>query len=410
MLDYDVLILGGGIIGCSVAYELSKFSLNIALIEKEYEIADDVVYSYIPTFYNNDSESQGITSEILEKFNVRRKNCNYREINKVDKNFEAHDKNFKIINTYDLALGYGEVAFDNGVNFRLHERVIDIEKISSGYRIITNKNKFTCKFVINTLPKSNMENSENKDNYNVNCFVIDKSYDFSHEDIIDIKEKNHNRTIIVPNLDGDLYVYVYSEFKTYSEEALKKLKKILVDLDESYVKENFDMVYSREGIEVDDSKIEDGYLSRRGKYFANINQVADISRKVCEIVTKRCNCKKKKEFQDKVREFYRYSYMSSSERNKLIKFDKKYGKFICTCCNVSEGEIIECIRRPLGARTMDGIRMRTGAMFGRCGGSYCIDKIAVILARETNKKLINIVQHSSHSNLLVGRIKEFNKV
>ncbi len=45
------------------------------------------------------------------------------------------------------------------------------------------------------------------------------------------------------------------------------------------------------------------------------------------------------------------------------------GNFICTCCNVSEGKIIECIRRPLGARTMDGIRMRTGAMFGRCGGS-----------------------------------------
>jgi L-2-hydroxyglutarate oxidase LhgO len=41
-MDYDVLILGGGIIGCSVAYELSKYSLNIALIEKDYDIADDV--------------------------------------------------------------------------------------------------------------------------------------------------------------------------------------------------------------------------------------------------------------------------------------------------------------------------------------------------------------------------------
>ncbi len=79
MLDYDVLILGGGVIGCSVAYELSKFSLNIALIEKEYEIADDVLYSYIPTFYNNDNnsdsnKSQAITREILKKFNVREKN------------------------------------------------------------------------------------------------------------------------------------------------------------------------------------------------------------------------------------------------------------------------------------------------------------------------------------------------
>ena len=41
-MDYDVLILGGGIIGCAAAYELSKYSLNVALIEKNYDIAKDV--------------------------------------------------------------------------------------------------------------------------------------------------------------------------------------------------------------------------------------------------------------------------------------------------------------------------------------------------------------------------------
>ena len=35
-MDYDVLILGGGIVGCTVAYELSKYNLNIALIEKSF--------------------------------------------------------------------------------------------------------------------------------------------------------------------------------------------------------------------------------------------------------------------------------------------------------------------------------------------------------------------------------------
>ena len=42
-MDYDVLVLGGGIIGCAVAYELSKYNLNIAVIEKEFDIADDIV-------------------------------------------------------------------------------------------------------------------------------------------------------------------------------------------------------------------------------------------------------------------------------------------------------------------------------------------------------------------------------
>ena len=41
-MDYDVLILGGGIIGCAVAYELSKYNINIALIEKDYAVANDI--------------------------------------------------------------------------------------------------------------------------------------------------------------------------------------------------------------------------------------------------------------------------------------------------------------------------------------------------------------------------------
>ena len=43
-MDYDILILGGGIIGCSVAYELAKYNFNIAVIERDYDIADDVAF------------------------------------------------------------------------------------------------------------------------------------------------------------------------------------------------------------------------------------------------------------------------------------------------------------------------------------------------------------------------------
>ena len=57
-----------------------------------------------------------------------------------------------LISPYNLAVSYAEVAADNGVNFRLEEEVIDIKNISKGFKITTNKNKFTCKFVINTIP------------------------------------------------------------------------------------------------------------------------------------------------------------------------------------------------------------------------------------------------------------------
>ena len=47
-MDYDVLILGGGIVGCSVAYELSKYNLNIALIEKDLKARDAYTNEFLP--------------------------------------------------------------------------------------------------------------------------------------------------------------------------------------------------------------------------------------------------------------------------------------------------------------------------------------------------------------------------
>ncbi len=80
-MDYDVLILGGGLIGCGVAYELSKYNLNIAVIEKDYDIADDI--SSINTAVVNDGiggrsdlmarlqiMGNSMFDEITEKFDV----------------------------------------------------------------------------------------------------------------------------------------------------------------------------------------------------------------------------------------------------------------------------------------------------------------------------------------------------
>ena len=83
---------------------------------------------------------------------------------------------------------------------------------------------------------------------------------------------------------------------------------------------------------------------------------------------------------------------------------------ICLCNEVTEGEIIDCIRRPLGARTLDGIRRRTGVCNGPCKGSYCSRKIINILAREMDKKPIEIVKDSKNYTIWNGRIKEFDSV
>ena len=116
-----------------------------------------------------------------------------------------------------------------------------------------------------------------------------------------------------------------------------------------------------------------------------------IAKIVCETVVNNINCILKKDFNDKRREFYRFRDINNEEINASNKMDKSYGKIICICEKITEGEIIDSIRRPLGARDIEGIKRRTGVTFGTCQGADCINKIVSIFAKETNKSMTEIV-------------------
>lgn len=72
--------------------------------------------------------------------------------------------------------------------------------------------------------------------------------------------------------------------------------------------------------------------------------------------------------------------LSEEEWDKLIQADPRWGRIVCFCNRVSEAQVLEAIRR--GARTVDGVKFRTGAGFGLCQGSFCTARILEILARE----------------------------
>ena len=69
-MDYDVLVLGGGIIGCAAAYELSKYNLNIAVIEKEYDIADDISFVNTAIVYDGSETSNNVMSGLEYIVNI----------------------------------------------------------------------------------------------------------------------------------------------------------------------------------------------------------------------------------------------------------------------------------------------------------------------------------------------------
>ena len=98
--------------------------------------------------------------------------------------------------------------------------------------------------------------------------------------------------------------------------------------------------------------------------------------------------------------------LTLEEKNELIKEKPAYGRIICRCESVTEGEIIEAIKRPLGARTLDGIKRRARAGSGRCQAGFCSPRVMDILSRELELPLEEITKSGGKSHMVIGRSKE----
>ena len=101
--------------------------------------------------------------------------------------------------------------------------------------------------------------------------------------------------------------------------------------------------------------------------------------------------------------------MSDEERKEAVQRDPLYGRIICRCEVVTEAEIRAAIHRPVGARTIDGIKRRTRSGMGRCQGGFCSPRVASILAEELGCSLSEVTKDGRSGYLLSGTIDDFLK-
>jgi glycerol-3-phosphate dehydrogenase len=104
------------------------------------------------------------------------------------------------------------------------------------------------------------------------------------------------------------------------------------------------------------------------------------------------------------KEIPRFRDLSDDERSKLIARDPRYGHVVCRCETITEGEIVEAIKR--GARTVAGIRYRTRAGMGRCQGGFCSPRVVNILARELKVPVTQIMESGPDSPIVPFEAKE----
>jgi len=92
--------------------------------------------------------------------------------------------------------------------------------------------------------------------------------------------------------------------------------------------------------------------------------------------------------------------LSEEERAAKIKENPMYGRIICRCEQVSEGEIVDCIHAVCGARSVKGVKKRVRPGMGRCQGGFCEPRVLNILARELKESPLDVVLDSETSKIL----------
>lgn len=97
--------------------------------------------------------------------------------------------------------------------------------------------------------------------------------------------------------------------------------------------------------------------------------------------------------------------MPVHQRAEKIRENPAYGAIVCRCEEISEGEILDAIRRPLGAKTLDGVKRRTRAGMGRCQGGFCSPRVMELLAREWGKDLKEIRKNGPGSEVVKAKIR-----
>ena len=106
-----------------------------------------------------------------------------------------------------------------------------------------------------------------------------------------------------------------------------------------------------------------------------------------------------------VRTNVRFTDLLSSEKNELIKKQPTYGRIICRCEEITEGEIIDAIKHSFGKITLDGVKRRCRPGMGRCQGGFCGPRVQEIIARELNIKMEEVVLEKNNSIILYGKTK-----
>lgn len=475
---FDVIIIGGGVVGCAIAREMAKQERKIALLERASDVCEGsskansgiihAGYDALPGTLKASLNVQGnrmmeaLAKELdipfkqngsfvlsfdeegrdgLKKLYDRGiangvKNMQILsgdEVRKLEPNVSSEVKaalyapTAGIICPFGMTYAFAENAAVNGVEFYLNTEVTDIKKTKDGFLLLTSKEKYEAKYVINAAgvyaDKIHNMVSENKLNIvprrGQYCLMDKEVGSLTKATLFQLPTKLGKGVLVTPTVHGNLLVGPNAEdledkegINTTAaglEDILMRGERSIARLPKNKVITSFAGLRANEGSgdfiikEVKDAK---GFIDVAGIASPGLTASPAIGVYVAELMQKIAPTTLKQNFIATRKGIPNVATATMEERRKLIEKNPAYANVICRCELVTEGEIIDAIRRPVGATTLDGIKRRTRAGMGRCQSGFCSPKVVELLAKELGVQVSEITKMGGNSTFITGDNKE----
>ena len=332
-----------------------------------------------------------------------------------------------IVCPFGLNIALAENACVNGVEFRFNTEVTSIERLNDIWRIHTESGTYLTKYVVNAAGVyadrfHNMVSSRKicitprRGEY---CLLDHTASGHVSHTIFALPGKYGKGILVTPTVHNNLLIGPTATdienkegtctTKEGLDEVMQKASLNVKDIPGGKIITSFAGLRAHEcGHEFIIEELADapGFIDCAGIESPGLTSAPAIGERVTEIIRSKIDPVQKTDFISVRKGILDPSILSKEERAVLIRNNPAYGNIICRCETISEGEILDAIRRPLGAKSLDGIKRRTRAGMGRCQSGFCSPKVMELLARELHKDMADITKSGGSSRIIKGKTKD----
>lgn len=473
---FDVIVIGGGVIGGTILRELTKYELDVCLTERAADVCmgqskanSGIVHAgfdaptgtlkarfnvegnkMMPSFakelgvkyQNNGSLVVAFTDEDVKTLTElkERGEANGVEgleivgrdrLRQMEKNISDAAKGALyaptggIVCPYELTIAAVGNAMDNGAKLYTEFDVTAVDKKDGAFIVRSAKgDTVQGKIVVNCSGLSGGRISwlaGDEDTVHIGgrkgeYILLDReSGDFVSHTLFFTPTKMGKGILVTPTVDGNILLgptaqeVMCGETQTTKEglyTVVTKAKEMCKNVPLYNTITSFAGVraYSeRHDFIIEASKRVKGLINCSGIESPGLTSAPAIAKYVVEtLVSKFLPLSKNEKFCGERKPDYFFKNLSQEEKNELIRKDPSYGKIVCRCEQITEGEIVRAVRENPPAKTIDAVKRRTRSGMGRCQGGFCQPHVAEIIARETGIPFEKITKSGTGSELVVG--------